>query len=187
MGPPTRHLYTCTCSALPKSPNQPKSQPQTQPQHTKTNPKQVLVGCESGVALYDALTHALSKALNLSVSSSSLSSPSPAGDTTPTTTTTTPASFPHLQQPALLNAPELSAARRDKFEMTECVRRAGLRAARQLRTARYGLGGRFGFWGVMDGQLCVSIVGLMGGAAMLTHTRAISKQTESPLCCMFLT
>lgn len=63
----------------------PTAQPHkpTHPQPAPTTAKhQVLVGCESGVALYDALTHALSKAL--SSSSSPLASPSPAGDTAET-------------------------------------------------------------------------------------------------------
>lgn len=74
--------------------------------------QQVLVGCESGVALYDALTHALAKAGEMSFKASDGGR-------------------------RLLNDPALSAARRDKFLMSEMVRAAGLRAARQLKTARY--------------------------------------------------
>lgn len=65
------------------------------------------MGCESGVALYDSLTHALA---------------------------TDQDSFPSLRD-ASSNEQGLSAARRDKYLMSETVRRAGLRSARQLKTA----------------------------------------------------
>ncbi len=100
---------------------------------------QVLVGCESGVALYDALTHGITKSLAAPPGPAAASGPSPAGESSDDddeSSTGSNSGGGSFAAPLALNDLALSAARRDKFLMSERVRQAGLRAARQLRTAR---------------------------------------------------